>query len=137
MNTKGWSRREVLTGAVGAAASVAILGATGASCTAAFAKTTQQEPADSSTASGEQARSSLGTTPARNAKLYKPGDTVPTSGAYEAIHDKLDGNDHAQPHPVIAVSGKRFPPCRVCMGQARFRLLLAADFVDADNHFKS
>jgi len=137
MNTRGWSRREVLTGAVGAAASVAILGATGTSCTAAFAKTTQQQPVDSAAASGERTGSPLGTTSARNTELYKPGDTVPTSGIYEAIHDKLDGSDHAQPHPVMAVSGKRFPRCRVCLEQARFRLLQAADFVDADNHFKS
>jgi hypothetical protein len=69
--------------------------------------------------------------------VFIPGDIVPTSGIYEAIHDKLDGDDHAQPHPVIAVSGKRFPPCRVCLEQARFRLLQAADFFEADNHFKS
>ena len=137
MNTKGWSRREVLTGAVQTAASVAILGATGASCTAAFARTTKQEPVNKSVASCEQTGPSLGTTVVRNAELFKPGDTVPTSGIYEAIHDKLDGDDHAQPHPVIAASGERFPPCRVCLGQARFRLLQAADFVDADNHFKS
>jgi hypothetical protein len=137
MNTRGWSRREVLTGAVGAAASAAILGATGASCTTAYAEAAQQQPVNSATASGEQTGASLRTTAARNAKLYKPGDAVPTSGIYEATHDKLDGSDHAQPHPVIAVSGKRFPPCRVCLGQARFRLLQAADFVDADNHFKS
>jgi hypothetical protein len=137
MNTRRWSRRDVLTGAVGAAASVAILGATSASCTTAFARTTQQQPLNSATASGEQTKASPAATEAKNAELYKPGDAAPTSGIYEAIHDKLDGSDHAQPHPVIAVSGKRFPPCRVCREQARFRLLHAADFVDANSLFES
>jgi hypothetical protein len=137
MNTKGWSRRELLTGAAQTVASVAILGATGASCTAAFAKTTQHEPVNSATASGEETGSSQGTTSARNARLYKPGDTVPTSGIYEAIHDKLDGSDHAHPHPVMAFAGKSFPSCRVCQDEVRFRLLEASDLVGANNHFRA
>jgi len=135
MKTMGWSRREVLNGAVRAAAGLAIFETSGASCVAAFAKTAQQEPANSSVSGGERSPSFENQT--EKGDLFTPGDTVPTSGIYEAIHDKLDGDDHSQPHPVITVSGKRFPPCRVCLEQARFRLLQAADFIDADNHFKS
>jgi hypothetical protein len=135
MKTMGWSRREVLNGVVRATATLAILETSGASCVAAFAKTTQQEPANSSVSGAE--RSSSFENQAMKDVVFIPGDIVPTSGIYEAIHDKLDGDDHAQPHPVIAVSGKRFPPCRVCLEQARFRLLQAADFFEADNHFKS
>jgi hypothetical protein len=34
---------------------------------------------------------------------FKPGDQVPTSGIYDVIHDKLDGDDHAHPHRVVAI----------------------------------
>ena len=135
MKTMGWSRREVLNGAVRAAASLAIFETSGVSRVAAFAKTTQQEPANSSVSGGERSASLENQT--KRGVVFTPGDTVPTSGIYEAIHDKLDGDDHCQSHRVIAISGNRFPPCRVCLEQARFRLLQAADFIDADNNFKS
>ena len=67
---------------------------------------------------------------------FKPGDTVPTSGLYEVMHDKLDGDDHAHPHQVIAISGTVFPPCRGCHGWVRFRLHQAAEHVEAHEHFK-
>ena len=44
---------------------------------------------------------------------FKPGDKVPTSGIYDVIHDKLDGEDHAH-----------------------FRLHEAAEPVEAHDHFK-
>ncbi len=142
MNTRGWNRREVLSGALRAAEGVAIFQAMGASCTAAFAKTTHQESANSSDSEAERTGSleNLGTAKVNRVKsgeLCKPGDSVAISGIYEAIHDKLDGGDHSQPHPVIALSGKQFPACRVCVDQVRFRLLQAADLVDAHNHFKA
>jgi hypothetical protein len=40
---------------------------------------------------------------------FKPGDKVPTSGIYDVIHDKLDGDDHAHAHQVTAISGTVFP----------------------------
>jgi uncharacterized protein len=61
---------------------------------------------------------------------FKPGDTVPTSGIYDVIHDKLDGDDHANPHQVTAIAGMVFPPCRGCNGWVRFRLHQAAEHVE-------
>ncbi len=128
MNTRELNRRQVLSGALRAAEGVA--------------KTTHQEPTNSSDSGGERAESleNVGTAKVNRAKsgeLCKPGDSVPMSGIYEAIHDKLDGDDHSQPHPVIAFSGRQFPACRVCVDQVRFRLLQAAGPVDAHNHFKA
>ncbi len=67
---------------------------------------------------------------------FKPGEKVPASGIYDVIHDKLDGDDHAHPHQVTAVSGTVFPPCRGCHGGVRFRLHLAAEHIEAHGHFK-
>jgi hypothetical protein len=67
---------------------------------------------------------------------FKPGDRVPTSGIYDVIHDKLDGDDHAHPHQVTAMSGTVFPPCRGCAEWVRFRLHQAAEHVEAHHHFK-
>ena len=49
--------------------------------------------------------------------LYKPGDTVPQTGVYDVTHDNLDGQEHTPPHPVTALRGKLFPPCRACHEQ--------------------
>ena len=67
---------------------------------------------------------------------FKPGDKVPTSGIYDVIHDRLDGDDHAHPHQITAISGKVFPPCRGCTGSVRFRLHQAAEHVETHDHFK-
>lgn len=67
---------------------------------------------------------------------FKPGDKVPTSGVYEVIHDKLDGEDHAHPHRVIAMAGTLFPHCRGCHEFVRFRLHEAAEPVELHDHFK-
>lgn len=68
---------------------------------------------------------------------YKPGDRAPVSGIYYVIHDKLDGEDHALSHEVTAIAGTEFPPCRLCGGEVRFRLHLAAERVDGNGHFKA
>lgn len=73
---------------------------------------------------------------ANNGEVLKPGDRVPASGIYEVIHDKLDGDDHAHAHQVTAVRGAVFPPCRGCRDSVRFRLNLAAEHVEAHDHFK-
>lgn len=69
--------------------------------------------------------------------VFKPGEKVPTSGIYDVIHDKLDGDDHAHPHQVTVISGTVFPPCRGCKGSVRFRLHHAAEHLDAHDHFNS
>ena len=68
--------------------------------------------------------------------VFKPGDTVLTSGIYDVIHDKLDGDDHAHSHQVTAIAGKVFPPCRGCKGSVRFRIHQAAEHVDKNPHFE-
>ena len=67
---------------------------------------------------------------------FKPGDRVPVSGIYDATHDRLDGDDHTLPHPVTAIAGSEFPPCRVCGAEVRFRLRDAAERVESNSHFK-
>ena len=74
---------------------------------------------------------------ANKGDVFKPGDKVPTSGIYDVIHDKLDGDDHAHPHQVTAIAGKVFPPCRGCHGSVRFHLHQAAEHLDAHDHFHS
>ena len=68
---------------------------------------------------------------------FSPGEKVPASGIYDVAHDKLDGDDHALSHLVIAIAGKVFPPCRLCRGEVRFVLHQAAVEVDTDVHFRS
>lgn len=68
---------------------------------------------------------------------FKPGDTAPTSGIYDVIHDTLDGDDHCPPHQVTAVYGETFPPCRLCRGSVRFRLYRAAEHVKAHHLLKT
>jgi hypothetical protein len=68
---------------------------------------------------------------------FKPGEKVPTSGIYEVIHDKLDGDRHALPHQVTAIVGEQFPLCRGCHGSVRFRLHQAAEHFEEHHHFGS
>ena len=49
--------------------------------------------------------------------VYKPGEVVPESGIYTVVHDRT----HTAPHDVTCVRGHRFPPCRNCGSQVRFR----------------
>jgi hypothetical protein len=53
---------------------------------------------------------------------YKPGETVPTSGIYNVIHDR----SHSQSHQVTAVRGEHFPPCRGCGHGVRYSIASAA-----------
>ena len=72
----------------------------------------------------------------KHSNEFKPGDRVPTSGTYDVIHDKLDGDDHALPHLVTAIIGEVFPPCRGCHGSVRFHLRQAAEHIEVHEHFK-
>ena len=74
--------------------------------------------------------------PAQLKDQFAPGDVVPVSGIYDVTHDKLDGDDHALPHPVTAIAGMIFPPCRWCGKEVRFVLHQAAVHLDADRHFR-
>ena len=68
---------------------------------------------------------------------FKPGERVPKSGIYDVIHDKLDGEDHAQPHQVTAIAGTVFPACRGCKGSVTFRLYQAAEHAEVNDHLRS
>ena len=68
-------------------------------------------------------------------ELYKPGDAVPETGIYDVTHADLDGHEHAPPHPVTALRGTFFPPCRACQEHVRFRLREAAERADAHHCF--
>ena len=46
---------------------------------------------------------------------YAPGEIVPDSGIYMAVH-----GDHRPEHEVVAIRGEQFPFCRVCRDEVRF-----------------
>jgi hypothetical protein len=48
-------------------------------------------------------------------QAYKPGQLVPISGIYVAMHEM-----HRPEHEVVAIRGEEFPPCRVCRDEVRF-----------------
>lgn|SRR5271157_469512 len=83
-----------------------------------------------------QERAGRGET-AKPGDVFKPGDTAPTTGIYDAVHGKLDGDDHCHPHQVVVAYGDTFPACRLCQGSVRFRLKKAAEHVNAHHLFKT
>lgn len=74
---------------------------------------------------------------ANEGQEFTPGEKVKTSGIYDVIHDKIDGDDHAQQHQVTATAGTVFPRCKGCREWVRFRLYRAAVYVEANSHFES
>ncbi len=52
----------------------------------------------------------------REYRSHKPGEVVPASGIYTAVH-----LDHRPPHDVIAIQGEEFPTCRFCKANVRFQ----------------
>jgi hypothetical protein len=55
------------------------------------------------------------TNPEESRQAYKPGELVPTSGIYSAVHD-----GHRSDHEVVAIRGEEFPECRFCRDGVRF-----------------
>ena len=74
---------------------------------------------------------------ANQADVLKPGDMVVTSGIYNVIHDKLDGDDHVHPHKITAMHGTVLPKCRACQDGVRYNLLEAVEDVQAHELFKT
>jgi hypothetical protein len=68
-------------------------------------------------------------------KEFKPGEKVGICGIYDVLHDKLDGDTHAEHHRVSATTGTVFPHCRGCREWVRFRLYKAAEDIATDPHF--
>jgi hypothetical protein len=50
-------------------------------------------------------------------QTHMPGQIVPASGIYTAIHDL-----HRPDHEVVAIRGEEFPPCRICKDEVRFHI---------------
>ena len=67
---------------------------------------------------------------------FRPGDKVPASGIYTVTHDKLDGDDHAPPHQVIATAGTVFPQCRGCGDWVTFRHQKPPEPIEENEHFR-
>jgi hypothetical protein len=61
---------------------------------------------------------------------FKPGDKVPNSGIYEALHDRTHPN-----HQVTCFFEEPFPPCNQCGHEVRFRLAVAAVHVRSHENF--
>ena len=60
------------------------------------------------------------------------GEKVPHSGIYDVLHD----GHHSQKHQVTCIYGRKFPPCRGCGNEVRFRLAKPALHIDHDPEFK-
>ena len=58
---------------------------------------------------------------ANAAREFAPGEKIPVSGSYDVVHDKLDGDDHAQQHRARFLAGEVFPPCQGCGQWVRYR----------------
>jgi hypothetical protein len=71
------------------------------------------------------------------AKEFAPGEKIPASGIYNVIHDKVDGDDHAQQHRITLIAGGAFPRCKGCGEWVRFRLYQAAENAETAPHFAS
>lgn len=64
---------------------------------------------------------------------FGPGDWVPDSGIYDAVHDQ----HHRPNHQVICLEGQVFPRCQRCGRGVRFELAIKTPFVEDDSDFNS
>lgn len=68
-------------------------------------------------------------------EVFQAGTVVPVSGIYQVIHDRLDGDHHAQTHNVIVVAGALFPACRGCGESVTFLLYQPEEHASENEHF--
>jgi hypothetical protein len=71
----------------------------------------------------------------KNNRDFRAGEKVPTSGVYDVIHDKIDGQVHAIDHQLTLVAGNVFPNCKACQGWVRFRIYYPVDHVGTNPNF--
>ena len=64
-------------------------------------------------------------------QILRPGDRVPTTGIYKAVH----GDNTSPAHHVTALCGDIFPTCLGCSDSVRFELALSAVHVNAHPQF--
>ena len=72
---------------------------------------------------------------ATKGEVFLPGTVVPLSGIYQVMHDRLDGDHHAQTHNVVVIAGARFPACRGCGESVTFLLYQAEQYASENEHF--
>jgi len=65
------------------------------------------------------------------ARVFKPGDQVPSSGIYKVSHD----GPHRTEHYVTALAGEVFPQCVECAMLVRFEAAASAVYVAVHPHF--
>jgi hypothetical protein len=75
-------------------------------------------------------------TQAKVGAKFEPGEVVPKSGIYSALH-ATHPDVVAEEHEVTCVKGKRFPPCNGCESAVRFRLVRAAKLVARQKYFRA
>jgi hypothetical protein len=85
-----------------------------------------QVQADSTKSSGH-------TGPRRDARRYRPGDTIRQSGIYEVMHDR----EHREVHEAVMIVGEHFPDCETCKDKVRFRLVRTAPYIFQDEDFEA
>jgi hypothetical protein len=52
---------------------------------------------------------------ANKEKGFEPGEKVKVSGIYDVLHDKIDGEHHAQQHQVIVMAGTIFRVVKIAV----------------------
>ena len=72
--------------------------------------------------------------PSNENREFTPGETVPISGIYDVLHDKVDGEDHAEQQKIAFLAGSVFPTCKGCREWVRFRLNQAAAAPGSNPH---
>jgi hypothetical protein len=72
---------------------------------------------------------------ANDGYVFKPRDTVPVSGIYDVMHDRIDGQEHAEQHQIMAQAGETFASCKVCQIWVRYRLHSTAEHIVARDYF--
>ena len=65
-------------------------------------------------------------------QAFQPGDAIPYSGIYRAIHRKR----HTPDHDLTCVSDRLFPLCNECGDGVEFRLLRAVRLIDKHGLFR-
>ncbi len=73
--------------------------------------------------------------PCTESRELRAGETIPVSGVYDVIHDRIDGQDHAADQQLTLIAGAKFPKCKVCQGWVKFRLHQSAEHIGAHPDF--
>jgi len=75
--------------------------------------------------------------PEKTGAEFRPGEKVSTSGVYDVIHDRVDGQEHAKDHQLTLLAGSVFPSCKACQGWVKFRLHQSVEHVGSHPDFAS